>query len=316
MDYAVEVDGLVKRYGKTTALAGVDLAVRPGTVLGLLGPNGAGKTTAVRVLATLLRPDGGHASVGGYDVVRQAERVRALIGLTGQYAAVDEDLTGLENLVLIGRLLELSGREAKRRTIELLERFDLADAGRRSVKTYSGGMRRRLDLAASLLSRPAVLFLDEPTTGLDPRSRGEVWQMVRERVAEGVTVLLTTQYLDEADRLAGEIAVIDHGRVIANGTPAELKSKVGGQTLDVRPTDQADLSRAAAIVEAAVGQPPVSRPDDPGLLSVPVEDEEALPTVVARLRQDRIGVTELALRLASLDEVFLALTGHAAEEES
>ncbi len=316
MDYAVEVEGLVKRYGKTTALAGVDLTVRPGTVLGLLGPNGAGKTTAVRVLATLIRPDGGHATVGGYDVVRQAEQVRALIGLTGQYAAVDEDLTGFENLVLIGRLLELSGREARRRATELLERFDLADAGRRSVKTYSGGMRRRLDLAASMLSRPTVLFLDEPTTGLDPRSRGEVWQMVRERVAEGVTVLLTTQYLDEADRLAGEIAVIDHGRVIASGTPAELKAKVGGQTLDVRPTDPADLGRAAAIVEAAVGQAPVSRPDDPGLLSVPVEDEEALPTVVQRLHQERIAVTELALRLASLDEVFLALTGHAAEEES
>ena len=316
MDYAVEVEGLVKRYGKTTALAGVDLTVRPGTVLGLLGPNGAGKTTAVRVLATLIRPDGGHATVGGYDVVRQAEQVRALIGLTGQYAAVDEGLTGFENLVLIGRLLELSGREARRRATELLERFDLADAGRRSVKTYSGGMRRRLDLAASMLSRPTVLFLDEPTTGLDPRSRGEVWQMVRERVAEGVTVLLTTQYLDEADRLAGEIAVIDHGRVIASGTPAELKAKVGGQTLDVRPTDPADLGRAAAIVEAAVGQAPVSRPDDPGLLSVPVEDEEALPTVVQRLHQERIAVTELALRLASLDEVFLALTGHAAEEES
>jgi oleandomycin transport system ATP-binding protein len=316
MDYAVEVQGLVKRYGKTTALAGVDLAVRPGTVVGLLGPNGAGKTTAVRVLATLLRPDAGHATVGGYDVVRQADQVRALIGLTGQYAAVDEDLTGFENLMLIGRLLELSRQEARQRTTELLERFDLADAGRRSVKTYSGGMRRRLDLAASMISRPAVLFLDEPTTGLDPRSRGEVWQMVRQRVAEGVTVLLTTQYLDEADRLASEIAVIDHGRVIASGTPAELKAKVGGQTLDVRPTEPGDLGAVAAIVEAAVGQPPVRRPDDPGLLSVPVDDPEVLPTVVHRLHQERIPVTELALRLASLDEVFLALTGHAAEEES
>jgi oleandomycin transport system ATP-binding protein len=316
MSYAVEVEGLVKRYGKTTALAGVDLAVRPGTVLGLLGPNGAGKTTAVRVLATLLKPDGGHATVGGYDVVRQADQVRALIGLTGQYAAVDEDLTGLENLVLIGRLLELSGRAARQRATELLERFDLADAGRRSVKTYSGGMRRRLDLAASLISRPTVLFLDEPTTGLDPRSRGEVWQMVRERLAEGVTVLLTTQYLDEADRLASEIAVIDHGRVIATGTPAELKAKVGGQTLDVRPTDPADLPRVALIVDAAVGQSPSRRPDDPGLLSVPVDDAEALPTVVRRLHEDGIPVTELALRLASLDEVFLALTGHHAEEES
>jgi oleandomycin transport system ATP-binding protein len=314
MDYAIEVEGLVKRYGKTTALAGVELAVRPGTVLGLLGPNGAGKTTAVRVLATLIRPDEGHASVCGYDVVRQADRVRALVGLTGQYAAVDEDLTGLENLVLIGRLLELSRRDARRRATELLERFELADAGRRSVRTYSGGMRRRLDLAASLVNEPTVLFLDEPTTGLDPRSRGEVWQMVRERVAEGVTVLLTTQYLDEADRLAGEIAVIDHGRVIANGSPAELKAKVGGQTLDVRPTDPADIPTVAGIVESVVGQAPVRRPDDPGLLSVPVEDAEALPTVVRQLHERQIAVTELALRLASLDEVFLALTGHAAEE--
>jgi oleandomycin transport system ATP-binding protein len=316
MSYAVQAEGLVKRYGKTTALAGVDLTVRPGTVLGLLGPNGAGKTTAVRVLATLLRPDGGHASVGGYDVVKQADQVRALIGLTGQYAAVDEDLTGMENLVLIGRLLELSRREARRRTTELLERFDLADAGRRSVKTYSGGMRRRLDLAASLLGHPAVLFLDEPTTGLDPRSRGDVWLMIRELVADGVTVLLTTQYLDEADRLASEIAVVDHGRVIASGTPAELKAKVGGQTLDVRPTDPADLGAVSAIVEAAVGTAPSAHDDDPGLLSVAVEDADALPTVVRRLQEEEIPVTELALRLASLDEVFLALTGHGAEEEA
>jgi oleandomycin transport system ATP-binding protein len=314
MSYAVQAEGLVKRYGKTTALAGVDLMVRPGTVLGLLGPNGAGKTTAVRVLATLLRPDGGRASVGGYDVVKQADQVRELIGLTGQYAAVDEDLTGFENLVLIGRLLELSRRDAKRRTSELLERFDLADAGRRSVKTYSGGMRRRLDLAASLLGHPAVLFLDEPTTGLDPRSRGDVWTMIRELLADGVTVLLTTQYLDEADRLASEIAVVDHGRVIASGTPAELKAKVGGQTLDVRPTDPADLAAVTRIVEAAVGTAPSAHDDDPGLLSVAVDDADALPVVVRRLQEDGIAVTELALRLASLDEVFLALTGHGAEE--
>jgi oleandomycin transport system ATP-binding protein len=316
MSHMVEVEGLVKRYGKTTALAGVDLAVRAGTVLGLLGPNGAGKTTAVRILATLLRPDGGQARVGGYDVVRQADRVRELIGLTGQYAAVDEDLTGYENLVLIGRLLELPRPDARQRATELLNRFALADAGRRSVKTYSGGMRRRLDLAASLVTRPAVLFLDEPTTGLDPRARGEVWQMIRELAWDGVTVLLTTQYLDEADRLAAEIAVIDHGRLIASGTPAELKAKVGGQTLDVRPADPADFESVAAIVAAAVGADPASHPEDPGLLSVPVEDPDALPTVVARLKEERIPVTELALRLASLDEVFLALTGHGAEEES
>jgi oleandomycin transport system ATP-binding protein len=316
MDYVVEVEGLVKRYGKTTALAGVDLAVRPGMVLGLLGPNGAGKTTAVRILATLLRPDGGHARVGGYDVVRQADRVRELVGLTGQYAAVDEDLTGYENLVLIGRLLELPRRDARQRATELLERFALADAGRRSVKTYSGGMRRRLDLAASLVTRPSVLFLDEPTTGLDPRGRGDVWQMIRELAADGATVLLTTQYLDEADRLAAEIAVIDHGRLIASGTPAELKAKVGGQTLDVRPTDPAQLDAVAAIVAAAVGAAPARHPEDPGLISAPVEDSDALPTVVARLKAEGIAVTELALRLASLDEVFLALTGHSAEEDS
>jgi oleandomycin transport system ATP-binding protein len=314
MDYAVQAEGLVKRFGATTALAGVDLAVRTGSVLGLLGPNGAGKTTAVRVLATLLRPDAGHAKVGGYDVVRQADRVRGLIGLTGQYAAVDEDLTGFENLVLIARLLELPRRDAKRRASELLERFELADAGGRSVRTYSGGMRRRLDLAASLVSRPEILFLDEPTTGLDPRSRGEVWAMVRELVADGATVLLTTQYMDEADRLAGEIAVIDHGRLIASGSPAELKAKVGGQTLDVRPTQPGDLAAVAAIVAAAVGAEPTPHPDDPGLLSVPVDDAAALPEVVRALQQREIPVTELALRLASLDEVFLALTGHGAEE--
>ncbi|HKT03417.1 MAG TPA: ATP-binding cassette domain-containing protein [Rugosimonospora sp.] len=313
--YAVQAEGLVKRFGSTTALAGVDLAVRQGTVLGLLGPNGAGKTTAVRVLATLLRPDAGHATVGGYDVVREADQVRSRIGLTGQYAAVDEDLTGVENLVLIGRLLELPRRDARRRAAELLERFGLTDAGGRSVKTYSGGMRRRLDLAASLVSRPEILFLDEPTTGLDPRSRGEVWTMVRELVADGVTVLLTTQYLDEADRLAAEIAVIDRGTVIASGTPAELKAKVGGQTLDVRPTQPGDLVRVASIVEAAVGAPPSSHVDDPGLLSVPVDDAAALPEVVRALQERQIPVTELALRLASLDEVFLALTGHTAEEE-
>jgi len=314
MTYAVAAEGLVKRYGKTTALDGVDLTVRPGTVLGMLGPNGAGKTTAVRVLTTLVRADEGHATVGGFDVVRDADKVRALIGLTGQYAAVDEDLTGFENLLLIGRLLELPRRAAKARATELLTRFDLSDAARRSVKTYSGGMRRRLDLAASLVSRPEILFLDEPTTGLDPRSRGEVWQMVRELVADGVTVLLTTQYLDEADRLANEIAVVDHGRVIATGTPAELKAKVGGQTLDVRPTELTDLDRVSAIVESVVGVKPSGHADDAGLLSVPVDDEDAFPAVVQRLKQEQIRVTELALRLASLDEVFLALTGHDAQE--
>src|SRR5215468_10384560 len=279
-EYVVEAEGLVKRFGKTTALAGVDLAVRRGTVLGLLGPNGAGKTTAVRILATLLRPDAGRATVGGFDVQRQADRVRSLIGLTGQYAAVDEDLTGYENLLLIARLLELPRGQARARARELLEQFELADAANRSVKTYSDGMRRRLDLAASLVNLPEILYLDEPTTGLDPRSRGEVWQMIRGRVADGATVLLTTQYLDEADRLAGEIAVIDHGKLIASGTPAELKAKVGGQTLDVRPTDLADLGAVGAIVEAATGSAPGRHEDDPGLLSVSVESADVLPEVV------------------------------------
>ena len=314
MTLAIQAEGLVKRFGQTLAVDGVDLAVQPGTVLGLLGPNGAGKTTVVRMLATLLRPDAGYARVGGADIVRQAERVRELIGLTGQYAAVDEDLTGFENLLLIGRLLEVPRAEAKRRSGELLERFGLADAAGRSVKTYSGGMRRRLDLAASLVQRPQVLFLDEPTTGLDPRSRGEVWVMIRRLVAEGTTVLLTTQYLDEADRLASEIAVIDHGRVIATGTAAELKAKVGRQTLDVRPADPADLARVTGIVTAAVGRAPAQAAEDPGLLSVPVDDAQVLPAVVSALEAGQIEVTELALRLASLDEVFMALTGHTAEE--
>jgi oleandomycin transport system ATP-binding protein len=314
MRFAIEAEGLVKRFGKTLAVDGVDLAVRPGMVLGLLGPNGAGKTTVVRMLATLLRPDAGYARVCGADIVGQAGRVRELIGLTGQYAAVDEDLTGFENLLLIGRLLEIPKVEAKRRSGELLERFGLADAAGRSVKTYSGGMRRRLDLAASLVQRPQVLFLDEPTTGLDPRSRGEVWAMIRELVAEGTTVLLTTQYLDEADRLAGEIAVIDRGRVIATGTAAELKAKVGRQTLDVRPADPVDLTLVAGIVTAAVGRAPTQAAEDPGLLSVPVEDAQVLPAVVSGLQAAQVEVTELALRLASLDEVFMALTGHTAEE--
>jgi oleandomycin transport system ATP-binding protein len=315
MTLAIETEGLIKRFGDTLAVDRVDLAVQQGTVLGLLGPNGAGKTTVVRMLATLLRPDAGHGRVCGADVVRDADRVREIIGLTGQYAAVDEDLTGAENLVLIARLLEMPRRTARQRSAELLERFGLAEAASRPVKTYSGGMRRRLDLAASLVKRPAVLFLDEPTTGLDPRSRGEVWVMVRELVAEGTTVLLTTQYLDEADRLASEIAVIDHGRVIATGTAAELKAKVGRQTLDVRPADPADLARVALIVSAAAGVTPTTASDDPGLLSAPVNDAQSLPAVVSALQAEGIEVTELALRLASLDEVFLALTGHTAQED-
>jgi len=232
MTYAIEAEGLVKHFGETKALQGVDLAARQGTVHAVLGPNGAGKTTAVRILATLIKADGGSARVGGYDTVRDAQEVRRLVGLTGQYASVDEDLTGTENLVLIGRLTGASRTDARQRAAELLKRFRLTDAAGRAVKTYSGGMRRRLDLAASLVSKPRVLFLDEPTTGLDPRSRNELWDIVRELVAEGVTVLLTTQYLEEADQLADQIAVIDHGRVIAQGTSAELKKLTGADTLD------------------------------------------------------------------------------------
>jgi len=306
---AIQAEGLTKRFGKTTAVDGVALAVRPGTIVGLLGPNGAGKTTVVRMLATLVRPDAGSMRVGGFDAVREPARVRELIGLTGQYAAVDEELTGTENLVLIGRLLELSRREARRRADELLEHFDLTGAARRSVKTYSGGMRRRLDVATSLIGRPRLLFLDEPTTGLDPRSRGDVWRLVRSLVADGVTVLLTTQYLDEADELAAEIAVMDHGRVIESGSPAALKAKVGGQTLEVRPADLADFAGTATIVEAVLGAAQIDL--ERGLVAAPVTGAGAatMADVARRLDGAGIAVSELGLRLASLDEVFLALTG-------
>jgi oleandomycin transport system ATP-binding protein len=309
---AICTEGLVKRYGKTTALAGLDLAVPPGVVQGVLGPNGAGKTTLVRILATLLRPDGGRALVGGFDVARQPDKVRPLIALTGQFAAVDEDLTGQENLLLIARLLELSRKAARRRTDELLERFGLAEVGGRLAKTYSGGMRRRLDLAMGLVGEPRVLFLDEPTTGLDPRSRGDVWEMIRDLVTAGTTVLLTTQDLAEADRLASRIAVIDRGRLIDSGTPAELKAKVGGQSLDVRPAEPGQLAKVGAIVAEVTGAGGEPGERD-GVISAPlgpgVSGTEALAAVSRRLGQAGIDVTELGLRLASLDEVFLTLTG-------
>jgi oleandomycin transport system ATP-binding protein len=315
-DPIVEAVGLQKRFGSTWALRGIDLTIQRGTIYGLLGPNGAGKTTAVRILATLLRPDAGTARVGGFDVAREPEKVRPLIGLTGQDAAVDEELTGYENLVLIARLLELTRRQARRRAGELLERFDLVEAGGRSLKTYSGGMRRRLDVAASLIGRPQVLFLDEPTTGLDPRARGEVWQLVRGLVAEGTTVLLTTQYLEETDQLATEIAVLDHGRVIEQGTPAALKAHVGGQTLNVRPAERARLDQVAAIVAQVTSAIPTPGGDG-GAVSVPVDGRltgtRALAEVAHRLDEAGIPVTEAGLRLASLDEVFLTLTGHATQ---
>jgi oleandomycin transport system ATP-binding protein len=308
MTYAFQAEGLVKRYGKTTALAGIDLAAREGTVLGVLGPNGAGKTTAVRILATLLRPDGGRASVRGYDVVRDAAKVRRMIGLTGQYASVDEDLTGTQNLMLIGELLDLRRSEARARAAELLEWFDLTEAANRMAKTYSGGMRRRLDLAASLVGRPNVIYLDEPTTGLDPAKREDMWGVVRSLVADGSTVLLTTQYLEEADALADEISVIDHGRVIAHGTPAQLKQLAGGQTIEVRPIDPARMGELESILATVAGRAPESAAR--GVLTVPVDGDTAFLAVVRRIEEAGIGVTELSLRLPSLDEVFFTLTGH------
>ena len=307
MTNAIEATALTKRFGKTQALAGIDLVVPEGTVLGVLGPNGAGKTTAVRILATLLRADSGSARVGGFDVVRDAEKVRQTIGLTGQYASVDEDLTGTQNLVLIGQLLDLTTRDARARAVELLEWFDLADAASRPAKTYSGGMRRRLDLAASLVGRPSVIFLDEPTTGLDPAKREDMWDVVRNLVTDGSTVLLTTQYLDEADALADEITVIDHGRVIAHDTPDGLKRIVGGQTLTVRPADAARLDEVTSIVaQVATGRPETATR---GVVSAPVGGDAALTETVARLAQAGIAVTELSLHLPSLDEVFFTLTG-------
>ena len=313
MTNAIVAEGLVKRFGTTTALDGVDLAVRTGSVLGLLGPNGAGKTTAVRVLATLIRPDQGHATVGGYDVVHQAHQVRKLIGLTGQYASVDETLTGTENLILIGRLLALSRRDARARAKELLARFRLDDAADKAAGKYSGGMRRRLDLAASLVGRPRLLYLDEPTTGLDPRSRNDMWDIIRDLVADGVTVLLTTQYLDEADVLADEIVVIDHGKVIATGTSDELKSRTGAQALTVRPQSDSDRDAIAALV----GMVASGAVDVRGsVITAPVTDPGALAQLVRRLDEKGLAVAELALRSPSLDEVFLTLTGHPAEEDS
>lgn len=313
MTYAIEAHGLTKRYGKTQALAGIDLEVETGRVLGVLGPNGAGKTTAVRILATLVRPDSGTARVAGFDVVQQPKEVRRQIGLTGQYASVDEDLTGIENLVMIGRLLDLTPAQAKVRAAELLAEFDLTEAGKRLAKTYSGGMRRRLDLAASLIGRPSVVYLDEPTTGLDPAKRDDVWNMIRALVRQGTTVLLTTQYLEEADALANEITVIDHGRVIAHDTPQGLKRQVGGQTLDVRPAAISDIDRVTALL-TTVGTRAPERPA-PDLVSVPVSGDDALTAVVAQLAAERIAVTELSLRLPSLDEVFYSLTGRSESTE-
>ncbi|WP_433617704.1 ATP-binding cassette domain-containing protein [Dactylosporangium sp. CA-139114] len=311
-DVMVEASGLVKHFGQTKALQGVDLVIPRGTVHGVLGPNGAGKTTAVRILSTLIRPDAGTARIGGHDVVRDAGKVRASIGLTGQYAAVDEDLTGRQNLVLFGTLLDLGRKGARARAAELLAWFDLTGAADRPAKTYSGGMRRRLDLAASLVGRPDVIFLDEPTTGLDPAKREDMWEVVRKLVREGSTVLLTTQYLEEAEALADEITVIDHGRVIAHDTPEGLKRIVGGQTLEVRPSDERDLPRAAEILTMVSSGAAADR-IRAGVLAVPVSGDAAMAEAVAKLTAEGIAVTELSLHLPSLDEVFLSLTSKPAE---
>ncbi|MGZ8688557.1 MAG: ATP-binding cassette domain-containing protein [Gaiellaceae bacterium] len=318
MSAAIEANGLVKVYrsGKTEvrALDGVDLEVQEGTVLGLLGPNGAGKTTAVRILSTLLRPDAGSASVAGIDVQREPQAVRRVIGLSGQYAAVDENLTGRENLRLFGRLYQIGNEETRRRADELLARFDLEDAADRVAKTYSGGMRRRLDLASALIGRPRILFLDEPTTGLDPRSRLGMWDVIRDQVRGGTTLLLTTQYLEEADELADEIAVVDHGRIIAQGTADELKSRVGGERIEVVVQAREDLARTVELL-APDGSGTVD--DHTRKLTFAADrGAEQLVEVVGRLGDEGIRIADVALRRPTLDDVFLALTGHAAEEDS
>jgi ABC-2 type transport system ATP-binding protein len=307
---AIFVRGLVKTFGEVRALDGIDLEVARGTVLGILGPNGAGKTTTVRILATLLKPDAGSARVAGLDVVADAGALRARIGLAGQYAAVDEHLTGVENLVMVGRLYGMSRAAAAARARELLERFDLSDSAERVAKTYSGGMRRRLDLAAALVAKPPVLFLDEPTTGLDPRSRVDLWETIEDLVADGTTVLLTTQYLDEAERLADRIAVIDRGRVIADGTADELKDRVGGERLEVHLSDRAQATRAAEALAPMSTEPPQIEEET---VRVPVDQRNgAIMEAVRRLDDAGVGVEDLGVRRPTLDEVFLSLTGHEA----
>ncbi|HYH23877.1 MAG TPA: ATP-binding cassette domain-containing protein [Blastococcus sp.] len=308
---AVEATGLVKRYGETTAVAGIDLTVPAGVVYGVLGPNGAGKTTTIRMLATLIAPDSGTARVLGHDVVAEADAVREQVSLTGQLASVDEELTGRENLVLLGRLLGLRRAAARERADELLDAFGIASSAGKLVKHYSGGMRRRLDIAASIVVTPRLMFLDEPTTGLDPRSRNHVWEIARALVAEGTTILLCTQYLEEADQLADGIAVIDRGRVIAEGTPAQLKASVGTGALHVRLLDPQRRPEAATVLERAVG--PVTLDPDPAGLSAQCPDAARAATGVAELSRTGMGIAHFSLDQPSLDEVFLALTGHAAE---
>jgi ABC-2 type transport system ATP-binding protein len=310
---AIHAEGLSKRFGDIHALQDVNLTVSAGSILGLLGPNGAGKTTAVRILTTLLRPDTGSARVAGLDVVRQPAAVRQMIGLAGQTAAVDEYLTGRENLVMAGRLYHLGRAEPRRRAVELLERFELAQAADRTVRTYSGGMRRRLDLAVSLAGHPQVLFLDEPSSGLDPAGRHQLWQIIRQLVQDGTTVLLTTQYLEEADQLADQIVVIDRGRILAHGTPDQLKAQVGGDRLQLRLATPTTASRAAAVV-ADLGSGPPQVDAQTGQVTLPIADGVAiLPEVVRRLDASGLALSDLAVRRPTLDDVFLALTGHATQ---
>ncbi|MEY3618595.1 MAG: hypothetical protein RL726_1293 [Actinomycetota bacterium] len=315
VEFAVVANGLTKRYGDVVALDGLDLSVPTGTVLGLLGPNGAGKTTAVSVLTTLIAPDSGTARVAGVDVVEDPQRVRSLICLSGQYAAVDEHLTATENLVMIGCLYGMRRKEASKRTNDLIERFRLTDSAHRPLKTFSGGMRRRIDLAGALLADPPVLFLDEPTTGLDPRSRGELWDAIRERVNGGTTVVLTTQYLEEADQLANEIVVIDHGRAIARGTSQELKRRIGGEHLDVHLARAEDLARVETVLRGvAIGA--VRIEVEEALISVPVaKGVEALGSVMAELTAQNVEIVDIGLRRPTLDDVFMELTGHRTQED-
>ena len=311
---AIEARGLVKHFGSTRAVDGLDLEVPAGTVYGVLGPNGAGKTTAIRVLATLLEPDGGTARVLGHDVLDDPATVRSRVSLTGQFASVDEDLTGFENLVLLSRLWGYARRDAKARARDLLDAFGLAEASNRQVKAYSGGMRRRIDIAASIVVTPELIFLDEPTTGLDPRSRNQVWEIVRALTASGTTVLLTTQYLDEADQLADRIAVIDHGRVIAEGTSAQLKASVGTGALHVRVRDPDERTRAEEVLAGAL-QLPVRLEPDPTALSASVGDTEVVAHALTELARAGVGVSGFSMGQPSLDEVFLSLTGHVAEQD-
>ncbi|HET7578128.1 MAG TPA: ATP-binding cassette domain-containing protein [Bacillales bacterium] len=314
-DLAVEARGLVKTFGENRAVDGVDLNVKAGTIYGVLGPNGAGKTTTIRMLGTLLQPDAGSARIFGYDVVKKPQIVRQLIGITGQYASVDESLSAIENLVIFSRLLGLGRKEARRKAAELLDEFSLTDAAKRPLKKFSGGMRRRLDLAASLIAQPPLIFLDEPTTGLDPRTRNQMWDTIRRLVQTGSTVLLTTQYLDEADQLADRIAVIDQGRVVAEGTVDELKASVGASSLQLRLRHQKDIADARQAVERVL-QVQSSVSPEAGKITAPMTDTDRVTDLLVALREAEIHLTEMSVQKPTLDEVFLAITGHGVKEDA